>query len=535
LTKHIPIPIGGLLALLIGITVPIGLEATLEGKVKVVDIDLGPKAHIGTKVEIGFECTNTICRTVTESTADEANGVKWDTKVTPLHDMRVDASVGLNFVTGLGGHIVTEEITLIDAKLGPVQAMNLAFDDAQIRDSGYASNYDLKIAGSIAPADSLKKAIERLVGENVTVDLSLKYESEPLSASPTGRLSTEKPRVQVGKPVKLSIDLDPKTIDYFIIGPNVDGLIISRWKNDELQQIATIPVTASGQTHFEYTWKPGREFLGPNDLVAFVESTGLPAVPLEIAKDSTTKVEVVDACVPLPNVTPGASAAPPPASPGSSGAPAPGATPSPAPSHEPDPCGRGTVTVSYDKHGTYTSERGNPVDVSYTATGTVTFDLVADEPNPSYLAASSSSITWSYSLTSTEHGEECETVEKAQGGGTWEGEGGPYLIIGMAAPDGTMMGEVVDPTRYVFGALNPYDDLPEGDPRSWYQGSSSICGGVFELGIKFPFTLFAIVDGPLPPNGVGTYSGSRTRTLPLEVGLPTTETVTWSFNVAPPE
>jgi len=160
--------------------------------------------------------------------------------------------------------------------------MNLAYDDAQIRDTGYASNYDLRIAGSVAPASDLKSAIERLLGP-VTIDLSLKAQSEPLSSSPKGVLTGDTARVQLGKPVTLKIDLDPASINYFLIGPNVDGLIISRWKDDALTQIATIPLSASGQTHFEYKWTPSRDFLGMNDLVAFVQTLGLPAVPLEIA------------------------------------------------------------------------------------------------------------------------------------------------------------------------------------------------------------------------------------------------------------
>ncbi len=532
LSKGIPVPLGGILALVLAITIPIGLEATAEGKIKAVDVELGPKGHLGTQVTIGFECTNTICRSVTESTADKNNGIKFESKVRFLRDMRVEASVGLNIVTGLGAHVIDEDFSLIDAKIGPIQAMNLAFDDAQVRDTGYASNYDLKIAASVAPSDDLRKAVERLLGNNTTLDISLKYESAPLSSSPKGTLTADKARVQLGKPVTLSIDLDPKTIDYWLIGPNVDGLIISRWKDNALTEIATIAVSASAQTHFEYKWTPTREFLGHNDLVAFVQTVGLPAVPLEIAEDSTTKVEVVEACIPLPTPTPGVPV--PGASPGQPGPSAP--APTPEQSHEPDPCGRGTVTITLEQHGTYTSPRDNPVQVDMRSTGTITFDLVADELDPTSLTSETSSITWSYSLTSTETGEECSTIEKADGGGTWEGDGGPTVLIGFASPDRTIFGLTLDPTKYVLNVYSPFNDHPEGDPRSWYQGSSSFCDGVFTFGIKFPYSAVAIVDGPLPPGGVGTYSGSLTRELPIQFGyLPTTETVTWSFNVEPPE
>jgi hypothetical protein len=108
--------------------------------------------------------------------------------------------------------------------------------------------------------------------------------------------------------------------------------------------------------------------------------------------------------------------------------------------------------------------------------------------------------------------------------------------VGFASPDGSIFGMVQDPTKYVLNALSPVNDLPEGDPRSWYQGSSNFCDGIFTWGTPWPYSAAALVDGLLPPGGVGTYSGSRTRELPIQFGnLPTTETVTWSFNVEPPE
>ena len=89
-TKHIPVPLGGLLALVLAITIPIGLEATAEGKIKAVDVELGPKGHLGTKVAIGFECVNTICRSVTESTpdAEQRHQVRIEGQVSQGHARR---------------------------------------------------------------------------------------------------------------------------------------------------------------------------------------------------------------------------------------------------------------------------------------------------------------------------------------------------------------------------------------------------------------------------------------------------------------
>jgi hypothetical protein len=104
--------------------------------------------------------------------------------------------------------------------------------------------------------------------------------------------------------------------------------------------LTTIPVTASGQTRFEWTWEPGDEFVGMNELVAFVATNGLPGIPLEIRGDSTAFVDVVDAC--LPEGTPPPVIPAPGGSPGSTRAP----TPAPTATPPPDPCA-GNVTIRY--------------------------------------------------------------------------------------------------------------------------------------------------------------------------------------------
>jgi hypothetical protein len=322
LKKHIPIPIGGVLALVLAITVPIGLTAGFEGSVKAVDVELGPHGHLGTTVTVGFQCDTSACWAIKEHTPDQNNGITFESKVNVLRDMKVEASFAINVVTGLGFKVADDEYSLIDAKIGPVQSWNVAFDDTQAGDQGYASAYDLKVAGSVAPGDDLKSAISRVFGGEVSLDLSAKYESEPLSESPKGRLSVEKPRVELGKTVALYVDIDPaKTLDYFLLGPNVVELRIFRWKDGRLTPVGTMPVSASGQTRFEYIWTPTRDFVGMNELVAFVTTRGLPAVPLEIAPNSTAYVEVVEACLgetPTPGPvqpSPVGSASPGPVSP----------------------------------------------------------------------------------------------------------------------------------------------------------------------------------------------------------------------------
>jgi hypothetical protein len=196
--------------------------------------------------------------------------------------------------------------------------------------------------------------------------------------------------------------------------------------------------------------------------------------------------------------------------------------------------GHGTVTISREKHGTYTSARNNPVQVDMLDTATITFDLAPDDVDGSSYTATHSSITWSYSLKAVETADGCSLVEGADGGGTWEADDGPSVLLGWGAPDGTLFGMVIDPERYVVNVTPPSQDMPDEDPRGWYQGNSTLCGGDIVKGLWLPYTTLAIVDGELPENPV-SLSGSRTRTLePFStLDVPTTETVTWSVSLGP--
>ncbi|HUS22381.1 MAG TPA: hypothetical protein VMZ66_10255, partial [Aeromicrobium sp.] len=409
LKKHIPIPLGGVLAVVLAITVPIGLTAGAEGSVKAVDLELGPKGHLGTNVTVGFECNSAACWAIKEQTPDANNGINFESKVNLLRDMRVEANVALNVVTGLGLKVGTGEYSLIDAKIGPVQALNLGFEDSQARDGGYASAYDLKVAGSVTPGEDLKSAISRVFGGEVTLDLAAKYESKPLAESPKGQLSVEKSQVQLGKPVGLYVDVDPKTMDYFLIGPNVVEIRVFRWKDDRLTPVATMPVSASGQTRFEYLWTPSRDFLGMNELVAFVTTRGLPAVPLEIAPNSSAYVEVLEACLGNPPTN-----APPPA---------PGASPvvvPPAPSQpQENPCdAMGTITFDHVR-----TSGSDQHDIVFETTTHATLDLrlVPDPEDPETYLDDGSTWTLDWSQIGVDTRNDCvvRTRNVFNGSGTF--------------------------------------------------------------------------------------------------------------------
>ena len=55
---------------------------------------------------------------------------------------------------------------IVEARIGPKQSFDLAFEPSQAALGGYASEYDLKFEGVIEPVAALKKAIEKAIGSD---------------------------------------------------------------------------------------------------------------------------------------------------------------------------------------------------------------------------------------------------------------------------------------------------------------------------------------------------------------------------------
>jgi hypothetical protein len=192
--------------------------------------------------------------------------------------------------------------------------------------------------------------------------------------------------------------------------------------------------------------------------------------------------------------------------------------------------GGGTITISRDKSGTYTSARNNPVEVKMHDEARISFDLVADEASPDLYAATTATITWSYTLSATETGDECTIVERAEGSGSFTGTGGPSLTFGLES-DGTLFGMTFNEDAYTLTIVPPSLEMEEGDPRSFYRVWSDVCGFV-GIDARWLYTTLAIASGKIPADR-RTLSGSVQRTLPsigLD-GLPTSETITWSIDL----
>jgi YD repeat-containing protein len=300
LVARIRIPLGGPISVFIAPVIPVGLGFGADGKFVAASGEITLQGKVGANINLGFECGpgQQSCRSIDKF--EPINQFKPEVKIPSANNMRVTAGLSFHLISGLDmAVLVVKNYSLFKATLGPRQDINLALVDAQASDKAYASNYDLKLRGQVGLGSDVQKWLNKLLKDSkATVSLSLTIDS-PLGTSPAGTLSVDRAQVNVDKTVRFTVDLNPASVNYLVVGYNVVEVRIYHMKDGYPNLLHTIPVSASNQTRFTWDWTATKAYLGHNEFVAFVVTNALPFIPLEIRNDSTATVEVVEICEPL--------------------------------------------------------------------------------------------------------------------------------------------------------------------------------------------------------------------------------------------
>ena len=291
-----------------------GVGSTLEGSLQIGQAELSIDGKVGGNYEIGWECAPPApCTGIGNVTPVEEVKPKF---ITPdLSAMRLKLAgtfyglLGLDAAFGAGklGHA-----SLVEARGGPKQSIDLGFESDQATEQAYASTFDLKLTGVVEPGSGIQDALKKDIDDSgVSLKFSLTAE-KPLAESPKGTFSVDKHTPNIGEEVTLTVDLDPKTVDYGLLGYQPMSIEIYRLADGDTQykpfkctpptsplQTCTITVSASNQTHFETKWKVTDQDAGTNTLAAFVRTifsdaaTSEAHVPYEeIAVNTQQQVQV---------------------------------------------------------------------------------------------------------------------------------------------------------------------------------------------------------------------------------------------------
>jgi hypothetical protein len=290
---QIKFPILGWFSVIAMPAVRFGLGAELEGEILLVQGELGVEGKIGFSPVLGWECggATPACRGLDDIT--RVNEFKTKSKIPSENDMQAKVSAQFYVLAGLDASIGLglANAGILEARIGPEQSFDLAFEDDQAARTDYASTYDLKLEGVVEPGPALQKAIEMVIGDDST---GVKFKAEfstDISESPKGSLSVSQTKVRAGEPVDFTVDLDQKTVAYWLLGYNVTGVELYRKRDDETKFTHWKFMDLIATNRATYKWVPTAADSGKYEFAAFV-NTQIPVPLLEVAPNSIQKVEV---------------------------------------------------------------------------------------------------------------------------------------------------------------------------------------------------------------------------------------------------
>lgn len=292
---QLKLPVFGWFSVIAMPAVRFGLGAALTGDVKVVQAQLGVEGKAGVTITMGWECTQAAAASTCKGLDDIApdNQFKTKSKFPDAHGLQATASAQFYLVAGLDLAILggLANAGIVEARIGPKQSFDLAFEEDQAARTDYASSYDLKIDGVVEPGAALKKAIEQVIGDGQT-EVSFKASfSNPISTSPKGTLTADKTAVSPGDAVTFAVDFDAQSVAYYLLGYNVTGVELYRKGDNDQDFTDWKAMSLTGSNHANYTWTPGATDNGNYQFAALVQ-TQLDTPLLEVAANSIVPVRV---------------------------------------------------------------------------------------------------------------------------------------------------------------------------------------------------------------------------------------------------
>lgn len=291
-TAQIKLPVLGWVSVIVMPAVRFGLGANVGLEILLLQGEVG--VDIVFTVTMGWECggVSPDCRALDSTSVQDH--FKPKAKFPSENDMQVKVSGQFYVLAGLDASLLMGlgNAKIVEARIGPKQSFDLAFEEDQAARVDYASSYDLKLEGVVEPGSALKKAIAAVIGDD-SVELTFKAGfSNPISESPKGPLSTDKARVAIAAPIVFTVDFDADTVAYKVLGYNITGVELYRRRDDEVVFTPWKAMDLIASTKATYTWTPEAADAGNYEFAAFVNTQIQPLPWLEVAPNSVQKVEV---------------------------------------------------------------------------------------------------------------------------------------------------------------------------------------------------------------------------------------------------
>lgn len=290
---QLKLPVFGWFSAIVMPAVRFGIGAELKSEILLVQGELSGTGKIGFEAVLGWECggATAACRGLDQ--VKLTDNFKATSKIPSENDMQAKISGQFFAIAGLDAAIFfgAANAELVEARIGPKQAFDLAFEDDQVARLDYAASYTLSLDGVVKPGSALQKAIEALIGDGSTaVSFQAAFTSK-IAESPKGILSVSKSKVRPDAPVDFTVNLDPATVAYGPLGYNVTGVELYRRREGEVKFTPFKFMDLIATHTATYRWVPALADAGRHEFAALVK-TAIDVPLLEVAANSIKEVEV---------------------------------------------------------------------------------------------------------------------------------------------------------------------------------------------------------------------------------------------------
>jgi hypothetical protein len=145
---------------------------------------------------------------------------------------------------------------VVEVYAGPEFEVKFGGSYDTANDPVYTSEYLLKAKAGIGPGEHVQKFIESILLSPKAVDMSAKLERAIARTAAASDLVVDKATFHAGEELTFTLQLDPSTVNFPLVGYNVSEVRVYRLKHTpeySVQQVASA-VPSAGQTSFEIKW-----------------------------------------------------------------------------------------------------------------------------------------------------------------------------------------------------------------------------------------------------------------------------------------
>lgn len=257
---YVPIPITGPLSPFIAPVVPLDAKFELAAQVSANAFSFVAEFKQSAEMDFGLDYDATrapdlqlqAIKRLSFSDPELTRHVSFPTQAS----VRVKATAFLGLSSGLAIGGVLGRMEVVEVYAGPEFEVKFGGSYDVANDPVYTSEYLLKAKAGIGPGEHVQKFIETILLSPKAVDLSAKLERSIARTAAASELLLDKATFRTGEELTFTLQLDPSTVDFPLVGYNVSEVRIYRLNQGpefSAQQVASV-VPTPGQTSFELKW-----------------------------------------------------------------------------------------------------------------------------------------------------------------------------------------------------------------------------------------------------------------------------------------